>query len=94
MCLHLTSLLQLQAHLESRIATLGLEKNGEDLRTFTGDWFTTCMCLYDLTMHFQVIDVSSECNLIISSRDFSSDIANLQRKKRCIAGFEICLEDH
>lgn len=78
----------------SRIATLGLEKNSEALRTFTGDWFTICMCLYDLTMHFQVIDVSFECNLIFSSREFSSDIASLQRKKRCIAGFEICLEDH
>lgn len=50
---------------EKRITTLGLEKNNETLRTFrtfAGNWFTICMRLCNMTLHFQVIDFSSEGN--------------------------------
>ena len=80
--------------LESGVTTLGLEKKNKALRTLTGNWFTICMCLYNLTKHFQVIDFSSEGNFF--NFFFHVILFHFQvcRDGGDVAAFEICLEGY
>lgn len=95
MCLHLASPVVAGTPPAGQcVTTLGLEKNNNNLRTFTGNWLTICTCLCNLTMHFQVIIFPLRGIALIFFPQGILFHFQVYRERRDVAAFEICLEGY